>query len=241
MGILVSSERRLRCDFQCSSAGKLEKEETCLNNIKNAHLDLALWFASFDPKCKRFAITRSRIACRTVARPNHKHLASVDANKVPFWHRMPISQNVPGSMLGQKGLSSFVRKIRGFCIASENYFSILCFMEMCYSNCIAHSGGIARFKRPTGPTQLGPIQKGTQGALLPTEAAVLPSAMVAKNMCIFHSDELLSPKVLDLDGCFSSEKGCHCEVGVLPTLQKHRKNSSDSKVTPKNPPQSNPK
>ena len=54
--------------------------------------------------------------------------------------------------------------------------------------------------------QIGPIQKRTQGGCLqflfpsPHEAAVFPSAMVAQNMCWVPL-----PKLLDFDGCFSSE------------------------------------
>ena len=63
-----------------------------------------------------------------------------------------------------------------------------------------------------GPTQLGPIQKRSQGDFLSFfafsshEAAVLPSAIVAKDMCTFHSNEFLSPENFDLDGCFSGER-----------------------------------
>ena len=54
--------------------------------------------------------------------------------------------------------------------------------------------------------RLGPIQKWTQGEFLqfffpsPHEAAVFPSAIVVpKTRVFFHSNELLSPKVLDLE------------------------------------------
>ena len=62
-----------------------------------------------------------------------------------------------------------------------------------------------------GLTQLGSIKSGVRVSCL---AAVLPSAIVAKSMCIlpglfYQGNELLSPKVLDLDGCFGSEKPCH--------------------------------
>ena len=56
-----------------------------------------------------------------------------------------------------------------------------------------------------------PIRTHPEGEFLqffvpsPHEAAVLPSDIVATNMCFLHSDEFLSPKVLDLDGCFSRE------------------------------------
>ena len=65
------------------------------------------------------------------------------------------------------------------------------------------------------PTQLGPIQKRSQSEFFeffspsPHEAAVLLSAIVAKTCVFFHLYELLSPKVFDLDGCFSSENPCH--------------------------------
>ena len=43
----------------------------------------------------------------------------------------------------------------------------------------------------------------------PHEAAVFPSVTVAKNMCGGAIRMSSSAKVLDLDGCFSSEKPYH--------------------------------
>ena len=40
------------------------------------------------------------------------------------------------------------------------------------------------------------------GWLFPVKQTVFPSAPVAKECVFFHSNELLSPKVLDLDTCF---------------------------------------
>ena len=67
----------------------------------------------------------------------------------------------------------------------------------------------------------GPTQKRTQGECLqfffpsPHEAAVWPSATIAKNMCVFHSNKLISTNVLALDGCFSREKPYHDEGDSL--------------------------
>ena len=73
-------------------------------------------------------------------------------------------------------------------------------------------------RAPKGPPNEDPSKRPTRGEFFdffypsspsPHEAAVLPSASVAKNMCIFHSNELLSPEVLDRDGCSNSEKPYH--------------------------------
>ena len=58
--------------------------------------------------------------------------------------------------------------------------------------------------------------------------------LLPKTYVFLHSNEFLSPKLFDLDGvAFNSEKAYRCEVDVLLTAQKHRKNSSDTKVTQK--------
>ena len=55
-------------------------------------------------------------------------------------------------------------------------------------------------RAPKDPPNEGPSKNGVRASFLsfcpsPNEAAVLPSAIIAKNMCIFYSSELLSPKV----------------------------------------------
>ena len=71
-----------------------------------------------------------------------------------------------------------------------------------------------------GPPNEDPSKSGLRlrflsfSALLPSKQLLCRQLPLPK-LVLFHLDELLSPKVLDLDGCFSCEKPYHDQGGSL--------------------------
>ena len=70
-------------------------------------------------------------------------------------------------------------------------------------------------RAPKSPPNLDPSKRGLRAslssfsALLPTKQLFWRQLSLPKTCLVFHLNELFSPKMLDLDGCLSSEKRYH--------------------------------